>query len=190
MIRATFKLWSHHNFVLYNMMCCPWIPGWTTIDELSPIFIFVINDFRNTVNLSNIMFIFDRCQWNLKNLIYNVVASQISIRKKATKGACRTLSQLHGDFIKKSRVWIRHYSHIYISWWRHQMETFSALLAICAGNSPVPVNFPHKSQWRGALMFSLICVWINGWVNNHEAGDLRRYRIHYDVIVMWDVSMW
>ena len=33
-------------------------------------------------------------------------------------------------------------------------------------------------------MFSLICVWINGWVNNREAGDLRRYRGHYDVIVM------
>ena len=40
-----------------------------------------------------------------------------------------------------------------ISWWRHQMETFSALLAICAGNSPVPVNSPHKGLWRGALMF-------------------------------------
>ena len=33
-------------------------------------------------------------------------------------------------------------------------------------------------------MFSLICVWINGWVNNREAGDLRRYRGHYDVSVM------
>ena len=52
------------------------------------------------------------------------------------------------------------------------------------GNSPVPVNSPHKGQWRGALMFTLICVWINGWVNNREAGDLRRYRGHYDVIVM------
>ena len=70
------------------------------------------------------------------------------------------------------------------AWWRHQMETFSALLAICAGNSPVPSNSPHKGQWRGALMFSLICVWINGWVNNGEAGDLRRYRTHYDVTVM------
>ena len=64
------------------------------------------------------------------------------------------------------------------------METFSALLAICAGNSPVPVNFPHKGQWRGALMFALICVWINAWVNNRKAGDLRRYCAHYDVIVM------
>ena len=39
-------------------------------------------------------------------------------------------------------------------------------------------------QWRGALMFSLIRVWINRWVNNGEGGDLRRYRAHYDVIVM------
>ena len=47
-----------------------------------------------------------------------------------------------------------------------------------------PVNFPHKGQWRGALMFSLIYVWINDWVNNREAGDLRRQHGHYDVIVM------
>ena len=56
------------------------------------------------------------------------------------------------------------------SWWRHQMETFSALLAVCAGNSPVTGSFPHKGQWRGVLMFSSICAWINAWVNNREAG--------------------
>ena len=39
-------------------------------------------------------------------------------------------------------------------------------------------------RWRGALMFSLIYAWINGWVNNREAGDLRRFPAHYDVIVM------
>ena len=44
-----------------------------------------------------------------------------------------------------------------------------------------PVNSPHKGQWRGSLMFSLICVWISGWVNNREAGDLRPYRTHCDV---------
>ena len=70
------------------------------------------------------------------------------------------------------------------SWWRHQMEAFSALLALCAGNSPVPVNSPHKGQWRGVLMFSLICVWINGWINNRGAGDLIRHRGHYDFNVM------
>ena len=47
-----------------------------------------------------------------------------------------------------------------------------------------PVNSPHKGQWRGPLMFSLICDWTNGWVNNRDAGDLRRRRAHYDVTVM------
>ena len=48
----------------------------------------------------------------------------------------------------------------------------------------IRLNSPHKSQWRRALMCSLICVWLNGWVNNREAGDFRRYRTHYDVTVM------
>ena len=43
---------------------------------------------------------------------------------------------------------------------------------------------PHKGQWRGALMFSLICAWINDWVNNRGAGDLRRHCNHYDVNVI------
>ena len=65
------------------------------------------------------------------------------------------------------------------------MKTFSALLAICAGNSPVPDEFP--AQWlvtRSIDVLFFICAWINGWVNNREAGDLRRHRVHYDVIVM------
>ena len=49
----------------------------------------------------------------------------------------------------------------------------------------VPFCSSHKGQWRGAFMFSLICAWINRWVNNREAGDLRRYRAHHDVIVMY-----
>ena len=71
-----------------------------------------------------------------------------------------------------------------IAWWRHQNGNIFALLALWAGNSPVPVNSPHKGQWRGALMFSLIYAWLNDWVNNREAGDLRRHRGHYDVNVM------
>ena len=46
------------------------------------------------------------------------------------------------------------------------------------------VNYPHKGQWCGALMFSLICAWINGWVNNREVGVFRRHRAHCDVTVM------
>ena len=47
----------------------------------------------------------------------------------------------------------------------------------------------HKGEWRRALIFSLICARIKGWVNNHEAGDLRRHRAHYDVIVMNDIHL-
>ena len=72
----------------------------------------------------------------------------------------------------------------WFSMWRHQMETFSALQAICGGIPRSPANSPHKGQWHGALMFSLICTWINGWVTNSEVGDLRRHRAHYDVTVM------
>ena len=46
---------------------------------------------------------------------------------------------------------------IYISWWCHQMETFSALLAICAGNSPVPGEFPAQRPvtWSFDVFFDL-----------------------------------
>ena len=55
---------------------------------------------------------------------------------------------------------------------------------LCGKIHRSPMNSPHKGQWRGALMFSLICARIDGWVNNGEAGDLRRHRVIYDVIVM------
>ena len=47
-----------------------------------------------------------------------------------------------------------------------------------------PVNSPHKGQWCGALMFSLIFPWINSRINKREAGDLRCHRAHYDITVM------
>ena len=50
------------------------------------------------------------------------------------------------------------------------------------------VNSAYKGQWRGALVFSLI-FWINSWVNNREAGDLRRHRAHYDVTVIWSATL-
>ena len=69
--------------------------------------------------------------------------------------------------------------------WRHQMETFPRNWPFVLGIRRSPVNSPHKSQWCGALMFSFICARMNGWVNNREAGYLRRHRAHYDVTVMW-----
>ena len=70
------------------------------------------------------------------------------------------------------------------SWWRHQMEHFPRYWPFVRGIHRSPVNSTHKGQWRGALMFSLICAGINSWVNNREAGDLRRHRAHYDLSVM------
>ena len=81
----------------------------------------------------------------------------------ATRLAC-DIVLVHDDVIK----------------WKH----FPRYWPFVRGIHRSPVNSPHKGQWRGALMYSLICVWINGWVNNREADDLRRYRAHYDVTVM------
>ena len=77
--------------------------------------------------------------------------------------------------------------------WRLYIETYDDVIKwkhfprywpFVRGIHRSPVNSPHKGQWHGALMFSLICAWINRWINNREAGDLRRYRAHYDVSVM------
>ena len=64
--------------------------------------------------------------------------------------------------------------------WKH----FPRYWPFVRGIHRSPMNSPHKGQWHGALMLSLICFWINDWVNNREAGDLWRYRAHYDVTVM------
>ena len=76
----------------------------------------------------------------------------------------RDMTSIHDDVIK----------------WKHFPRNWPFVREIHRS----PVNFPHKGQWRGALMFSLIYAWINDWVNNREAGDLRRQHGHYDVIVM------
>ena len=69
-------------------------------------------------------------------------------------GAMHACQAVHDDIIK----------------WEH----FPRYWPFVRGIHQSPVNSPHKGHWRGALMFSLIWVWINGWVNNREAGDLRR----------------
>ena len=83
--------------------------------------------------------------------------------------------------------WKRHnmksWSEAIKSWWRHQMETFSALLALCEGNHRSPVDSPHKGPWLRSLMFPFTCGWTNGFENNRDAGDLKRHRTHFDVTV-------
>ena len=88
-----------------------------------------------------------------------------------------------------SGIWQANYNrglkrYIRFHWWRHNMMTSSNGNIFRVTGPLSPVNSPHKGQWRGALMFSLIRAQINGWVNNSEAGDLRRNHAHYDVTVM------
>ena len=64
--------------------------------------------------------------------------------------------------------------------WKHFLRNWPFVRGI----HQLPVNSPRKGQWRGALNFSLISAWINGWVNIREAGDLGSHRAHYDVNIM------
>ena len=57
--------------------------------------------------------------------------------------------------------------------------TISRVTGPLCGEFTGPGEFPTQRP------VPLICIWINGWVNNREAGDLRRYRGHYDVNVMF-----
>ena len=79
------------------------------------------------------------------------------------------------------------------SWWRYEMKTFSALLALCEGNPPATGGFPSQRPVTrsGALMFSFMFAWTNVWANNRNPGDLRRHGAHYDVIVIyWHCVTW
>ena len=106
------------------------------------------------------------CHWlhrNLSKINQNGILPRVLPKKNAYRLCC-VMFCFHDDVIK----------------WKH----FPRYWPFVRGIHRSPVNSPHKGQWLGALTFSLICVWINGWVDNREAGDLRRYRAHYDVTVM------
>ena len=84
----------------------------------------------------------------------------------------------------------RHFSNTFswtkFSWWRHQMETFSALLTLCEGLvvTPVTGGFPSQRPVTRGYDVSLICAWTNGWANNRNAGYLRHHCAFYAVTVM------
>ena len=104
----------------------------------------------------------DGALWDMKQMDCGICEMGLLGRKR---GSCSShFCSRHDDVIK----------------WKH----FSRYWPFVRGIHRFPVNSPHKGQWRGALMFSLICTRINGWVNNGEAGDLRRYRAHCDVTVV------
>ena len=90
------------------------------------------------------------------------------------------LKKLHQRYIPW-RIFVKYLpEHDDVIKWKH----FPRYWKIVRGIHRWPVNSPHKGQCRGVLMFSLMCAWINDWVNNGETGDLRRHGAHYDVTVM------
>ena len=93
-----------------------------------------------------------------------------------TSACCHPLGAFHSGYLVGPCMF-----HHDIIKWKH----FPRYWSFVRGIHRSPVNAPHKGQWRGALIFSLICAWINGCVNSREAGDLRRHRTHYDVTVMF-----
>ena len=72
------------------------------------------------------------------------------------------------------------FTHDDVIKWKHFLRYWTFVREIHRSS----VNSPHKGQWRGALIYSLIRTCINGWVNNGKAGDLRHHRTYYDVTVM------
>ena len=96
----------------------------------------------------------------------------------------------HESHIPKYRKWgsttnVPDISERSIKKWMHEKHSHDVIKwPFVRGIHRSPLNSPHKGQLRGALTFSLICAWINGWANTREAGDLRRHRAHYDFSVM------
>ena len=83
--------------------------------------------------------------------------------------------------LKMFRMYISILNHDDVIKWKHTPRYWSFVWGIYWS----PVNSPHKGQWRGALMFSLICARINDSVINREPDDLRRHHAHYDITVMF-----
>ena len=106
----------------------------------------------------------------------------------------RTFKPLHIKLLRENtRKYWRYHARIQASHWFLSTKMTSSNGNIFRVIGPLgreftghqsPVNSLHKCQWRTALKFSLICAWVNSWVNNCEAGHLRRHRAHYDVSVM------
>ena len=94
------------------------------------------------------------------------------------KGICRCLVPIYKTFA--CRLQWGAILHDDVIKWKH----FPRYWPFVRGIHRCPVSSPHKGQWRRAFIFSLIWAWIDGWVNNREAGDLIRYRVHSDVTVM------
>ena len=107
--------------------------------------------------------------------------TNVSIQIRSCKPKKKNSFYIHDVFLFIQFEWNKR------AWWRHQIETFSALLALCKGNSPATGEYPSQRLVTQSfdVFFDLhLNQHINSWANNWDAGDLRRHRAHYDVIIM------
>ena len=148
--------WRHHNWIGDNERVC------IRCCLSSPLLFFAIFEV--------VFYQFtDFCYHDWENILLHAIsilnwkAGTAIVKVRSWNGG--THCMVHGDVIK----------------WRHFPRYWPFVRWIHRS----PVNSPHKGQRRGALMFSLICTWIMGLVNNRKTGDLRRRRAYYDVTLMY-----
>ena len=115
---------------------------------------------RNLIALMSFQISYHPCSYSFK---VSLVREFEEVFENHMMTSFKRPDEMHDDVIK----------------WKH----FTRYWPFVRGIHRSPVNSAHKGQWCGALMFSLICAWINGWVNNGDAGDLRRHGTHYGVTV-------
>ena len=118
------------------------------------------------------MFIYIQSPRNLTVFFVTMVPRRV--------GNVKIVRKKTGEIVLSCCLICRHWWHRMVPLWKYPLlprddvikrKHFPRYWPFVWGNYQSPVNSPHKGQWRGALMFSLICAWINGWVNHHEAGD-------------------
>ena len=104
-----------------------------------------------------------RSYWTSRCLQKKLILGMTYPNVRAMDKFEQSLSPIWGRYFEPPRDLLASWE---LTWWRHQMETFSALLGICAGNSPATGDFPTQRPVTRSFMFSLICARINAWVKN------------------------
>ena len=117
--------------------------------------------------------------------VERIVVYQVSARKSV--GSSYNIQMVFHDTTLDLRGYrvIQHniYANVAaMTQWRYQMETIPWPFVQGIHRSL------HKGQWRGALKFSFIFAWTNGWVNNRDTGNLRCHHAHYDFIAALNIS--
>ena len=117
--------------------------------------------------------------WNMLTVTASWLSRHIQMLSYTSSSAGTLFSNL--DWIQSHPFEVKVTHHMMTS---SNGNIFHVTGPFVSGIHRSPVESSNKGQWHGALVFSLICAWTNGWTNNRDAGDLRRRCAHYDVNVM------